>query len=159
MKAIPWLLGCALLGVSTFSVWNSGPVEISGTVTKSDGDSFWIGDREIRLFGIDAFEAGQTCEIEGRRYDCGATSIAAMRGLTRGTLTCRGDSFDRYDRLLAVCFADREDINAAMVERGHALAYRRYSRDYVDEERKAKASKSGVWAGEFETPWDYRAEN
>ena len=156
-RLAPWLLGCALFGIGAFSDWGRAPVEISGTVTRSDGDSFWIGDREIRLFGIDAFEAGQTCEIDGQRYDCGSEAIAALRYLTRRGVTCKGDRYDRYGRLLAVCFAGGQDINAAIVERGHALAYRRYSRDYVDEERTASAAKAGVWAGEFRTPWDYRA--
>ena len=158
-KSIPWLLGCALFVMGMISLHNSEPVEISGNVTRSDGDSFWIGDTEIRLFGIDAFEAGQTCGSRVQRYDCGAMSIAALRNLTRRGVTCRGNDFDRYDRLIAVCHAGGEDINAAMVERGHALAYRRYSRDYVDEEREAKATEAGVWAGEFLAPWDYRAEN
>ena len=156
MRLIPWLLGCALFGIGTFSAWHNGPVEISSTVTKSDGDSFWIGDKEIRLFGIDAFEASQICETGEQRYDCVSASIATLRELTRQGVS---HSFDQYDRLLAVCFADGEDINAAMVERGHALAYRRYSRDYVGEERKAKAAKAGAGAGEFQAPWDYRAEN
>lgn len=157
MQLAPWLLGCALFGVGAFSGWGRAPVEISGIVSRSDADSFWIGGREIRLFGIDAFEAGQTCEIGGRRHDCGSAAIAALQDLTRRGVTCKGDRYDRYGRLLAVCFADDRDINAAMVERGHALAYRRYSRDYVDEERRAEAARAGAWAGEFEAPWDFRA--
>ena len=158
-KPILWLLSGALLAVSTAFVWKNGPVEISGTVSRSDGDSFWIGGQEIRLFGIDAFEPGQICGTGVQRHDCGWASIAALRDLTRRGVICRGDAFDRYDRLVAVCFADGENINAAMVERGHALAYRRYSRDYINEERRAEAARAGVWAGEFQTPWDYRAEN
>lgn len=80
-KLAPWLLGCALFGTGAFSSWDQIPVEVSGTVDRSDGDSFWIGDREIRLFGIDAFEAGQTCKIDGYRYDCGAGSNAPRRYL------------------------------------------------------------------------------
>ncbi len=158
-RPILWSLGCTLLAIGAASVWKDDPVEISGTVTRSDGDSFWIGDQEIRLFGIDAFEAGQICGTGVQRHDCGSASIVALQELTRRGVTCRGEAFDRYDRLVAVCFADGEDINATMVERGHALAYRRYSRDYIDEERRAKDAKAGVWAGEFQAPWDYRAEN
>ena len=156
-KLAPWLLGCALFGIGAFHSWDRTPVEVGGTVDRSDGDSFWIDNSEIRLFGIDAFEAGQPCEIDGHRYDCGAVSIAALRDLTRQGVTCTGASYDRYDRLLAVCFAQGRNINAAMVERGHALAYRRYSRDYLDEERKADAAKAGAWAGDFQAPWEYRA--
>jgi hypothetical protein len=45
-----------------------------------------------------------------------------------------------------------------MVRAGFALAYRRYSNDYVDEENEARNAKRGLWAGEFTKPWDYRRE-
>jgi endonuclease YncB( thermonuclease family) len=48
------------------------------------------------------------------------------------------------------------DINALLVEQGWALAYRRYSMDYVDEENTAEASRAGMWAGEFMKPWEWR---
>jgi len=35
-----------------------------------------------------------------------------------------------------------------------ALAYRKYSNQYVPEEDKARADKRGMWAGEFVAPWD-----
>jgi len=43
-----------------------------------------------------------------------------------------------------------------MVEQGWALAYRKYSEDYVRQEAAAKASKAGVWAGEFVEPGEWR---
>ncbi len=49
-----------------------------------------------------------------------------------------------------------EDINAWMVSQGLALAYRRYSLDYVDEEADAQAARRGIWAGEFVSPWEWR---
>ncbi len=33
-----------------------------------------------------------------------------------------------------------------------ALAYRRYSLDYVDQEANAQAARRGIWAGEFVKP-------
>jgi endonuclease YncB( thermonuclease family) len=39
-----------------------------------------------------------------------------------------------------------------MVREGWALAYRRYSVDYVDEENEAHATRSGIWRGEFVLP-------
>ncbi len=43
-----------------------------------------------------------------------------------------------------------------MVSQGWALAYRRYSLDYVDEEADAQAARRGIWAGEFVRPWEWR---
>ena len=43
-----------------------------------------------------------------------------------------------------------------MVENGWAVAYRRYSRDYILDEQDAKASQRGMWSGKFIMPWDWR---
>ncbi len=43
-----------------------------------------------------------------------------------------------------------------MVSQGWALADRRYSLDYVDEEADAQAARRGIWAGEFVRPWEWR---
>ena len=43
-----------------------------------------------------------------------------------------------------------------MVSQGLALTYRRYSRDYVDEEADARAARRGIWASEFVPPWEWR---
>ena len=50
---------------------------------------------------------------------------------------------------------DGLDINAWLVQYGCALAYRKYSTRYVDEE-EAKALKRGIWSGTFTTPWEWR---
>jgi hypothetical protein len=43
------------------------------------------------------------------------------------------------------------------VSAGWALAYRRYSRDYVDAENEARKANRGMWRGTFVKPWDWRA--
>ena len=43
-----------------------------------------------------------------------------------------------------------------MVRKGWALAYRRYSMDYVDEESEAQKTGVGIWRGEFVPPWQWR---
>lgn len=55
-----------------------------------------------------------------------------------------------------MCRKGREDLNAWMVAQGLAIAYRRYSTDYVPAEDQAKAAKRGIWAGAFTTPSDWR---
>jgi len=37
-----------------------------------------------------------------------------------------------------------------------ALAYRRYSMDYVDDEAIAEKARAGLWRGAFEKPWEWR---
>ena len=43
-----------------------------------------------------------------------------------------------------------------MVEQGWALAYRKYSHDYVSREALAKVARRGVWRGTFVQPSRWR---
>ena len=40
--------------------------------------------------------------------------------------------------------------------KGWAVAYVRYSDDYIRAEHFAKTGRRRIWAGEFETPWAWR---
>ena len=59
-------------------------------------------------------------------------------------------------RLIANCFVDGYNVNARLVYKGLALAYRKYSKQFIPEEDKARVAKRGMWAGEFVAPWDWR---
>ena len=72
-------------------------------------------------------------------------------------VTCYVHDIDRYKRPVAVCSVPGvSDINAEFVKNGFAVAYRKYSTDYVDEEEVARGVRARLWAGEFEMPWDWR---
>ncbi len=71
-------------------------------------------------------------------------------------MTCEDLGRDRYKRIIAKCTVAGEDMGAWMVSQGLALAYRRYSLDYADEEGNAQAARRGIWAGEFVKPWEWR---
>jgi endonuclease YncB( thermonuclease family) len=47
-------------------------------------------------------------------------------------------------------------LNAALVAQGWALAYRKYSKDYVDQETEARTHSRGMWGGAFVEPWAWR---
>ena len=51
------------------------------------------------------------------------------------------------------------NINEWLVEKGWALAYRKYSKAYVDEEVFAMNNKAGLWQGKFLEPWVWRKIN
>mgnify|MGYP006112037135 CR=1 FL=1 len=123
-----------------------------------DGDTIWIGPTKIRLHGIDAPESKQNCQKADRSdYRCGEMATFALAEIIETHwITCKGETTDRYKRRIAVCYAGPYDINAEMVRRGWALAYRRYSMDYVDEEADARGRKVGMWQGEFMKPWEWR---
>ena len=132
--------------------------DLTGKPRIVDGDTIWIGDTRIRLHGIDSPESKQTCKkADGREYRCGEIATFALAEIIETHwITCKGETTDRYKRRISVCYVGLYDINAEMVRRGWALAYRRYSSDYVDEEAEAKSRGVGMWAGEFVAPWVWR---
>ena len=105
-----------------------------------DGGTVEIHGQRVRLFGIDAPKAASS--VYGPPASDGvADSKAASRwpiGLDALPLACQPRDVDRYGRVVAVCFKGNEDLNRWMVANGWAVAFRRYSLDYVaDEERRA----------------------
>jgi endonuclease YncB( thermonuclease family) len=140
------------------------PFSIQGelSVTRvSDGDSLRSGRLKIRLHGIDAPELKQTCtDSTGATWPCGRAARDAVSEITKAApLRCVLIDVDRYGRLIMRCFAGGTDIAEHLVENGLALAYRRYSTDYVAAETIARDRGRGVWAGTFEAPWDWRRRN
>jgi hypothetical protein len=73
-------------------------------------------------------------------------------------VTCDQRGTDRYGRVVAICRAEAEDLNAWMVRQGHAIAHRRYAEDYANAEHTALALRQGIWAGTFPEPSEWRRE-
>ena len=122
-----------------------------------DGDTIDVGAVRVRLHGVDAPESRQSCLAGERRWPCGEQATRALAGRIGGrTVSCEERDRDRYGRVVAVCHAAGEDLNAWMVRQGWALAYRKYSRAYVADESAAKAARRGIWRGRFVAPWDWR---
>ena len=131
--------------------------ELAGFATVTDGDTLTVAGQRIRLFGIDAPESKQTCVAGGQRWRCGRSATQALAKRIAGRpVVCTERDRGRYGRIVAVCRAGGEDVNAWMVSQGLALAYRKYSTVYVGQERAAKAARRGLWRGEFVAPWDWR---
>ena len=113
--------------------------------------------KRIRLYGIDAVESGQRCQKEGRPWRCGRDLAFALADKIRERpVTCSGDEFDRYKRLIARCALNGEDLGGWMVENGWAVAFRRYSVLYVEREARAREKRIGLWSSEFQMPWEWR---
>jgi endonuclease YncB( thermonuclease family) len=133
--------------------------DVVGRASVIDGDTIDIGGRRIRLHGIDAPETGQTCrDPGGRSWPCGRSATRALEDLVdRRTVACDQRDIDRYGRIVARCRVGTIDINQRLVADGLAMAYRRYSCDYVADEEAARLARRGMWDGTFEPPWDWRA--
>jgi len=157
------LLLLSLAVPSPASAADDLPFRLAGeiVVTRvSDGDSLRSGPLKIRLHGIDAPELKQTCRAaDGAVWSCGKASRAALAAMVENPLQCDLRDVDRYGRLVMRCMAGDQDIAEALVSQGLAMAYRRYSSDYVPAEEQAAAAARGMWQGRFETPWDWRKAN
>ena len=131
--------------------------DVTGRASVIDGDTIEIHGQRIRLFGIDAPESAQLCLAENKRWRCGQQAALALDDKIAGRpVACTEKDRDRYGRIVAVCRLAGEDLNAWLVTEGWALAYRRYSKDYVDEEETASAARKGIWRGTFVPPWNWR---
>lgn len=132
---------------------------IEGPAVVVDGDTIAIGAVRIRLEGIDAPEAGQQCRREtGEPWPCGTAATRLLTDLVSGqAVTCRDLGADKYGRMLGHCVAGGRDLNAEMVRRGLAWAFVTYSRAYVEVEAEARTLRIGVWQGDTEPAWVYRA--
>jgi endonuclease YncB( thermonuclease family) len=133
--------------------------DTAGIASVIDGDTIEVHGQRIRLHGIDAPESSQTClDATGRNWRCGQRAALALQDLIgRRTVTCDKRGVDRYGRTISRCLVGDIDINAWLVAQGLALAYRRYSHDYLAAEDNARAAKRGMWAGTFEPPWEWRS--
>ncbi len=132
----------------------------SGTLEVIDGDTFDIGEIRVRLFGVDAPEADQSCGTgagAGSVWACGAwvTQEVTLRFANRAA-DCTVVDTDRYGRSVARCTVDGRDIGEQLVSEGLATAYRQYSLDYVTAEKSAQIARRGIWRGEVEDPASWR---
>jgi endonuclease YncB( thermonuclease family) len=144
-------LGAGIAGAHAGDQWH-------GQVSVIDGDSLDMRGQQIRLFGVDAVEGKQTCrDAKTRRWPCGRRAAHALADfIARQPVNCIERDRDRYGRVVAVCAAPAGEINDWLVRQGWAVAYRRYSNDYVAAEEEAKAAKRNIWGGTFVNPEVFR---
>lgn len=122
--------------------------------TVVDGDTIKLNGTTVRIWGIDAPELDQRCG----HYPAGKEAARALAEIIAGrVVTCEARATDRYGRTVALCRAGVVDIGEAMVRRGMAWAFTRYSGDYVSAESKAKAEAVGIHGQICIPAWEWRA--
>lgn len=132
--------------------------DVSGSARVVDGDTIVVGNTRVRLEGIDAPETDQIClDAKGERWTCGvAVRDQLAEHIGNRDVVCADKGHDKYGRMLALCSAAGENLNEWMVTEGFALAYTRFSQQYVAQERTAREAKRGMWRGAFIAPWEWR---
>ena len=133
---------------------------INGKPRIIDGDTIHIKSNKIRLHGIDAPETKQTCKIDNEEWYCGKQSTKELKKLiNKQNVECVINDVDVYNRYIAICYIDEININQWMVKNGWAIAYRYYSKDYINEEEYANNNKLGIWKSKFMEPYLFRKKN
>ena len=125
---------------------------VAGPFIAIDGDTLARDGERYRLTGIDAPERSQTCGAEEQTWPCGDAARMRLAELIAGGAECRGDRHDRYGRLLVSCASGGTDPAAWLVEEGLAVSDGAYDRQQAE----ARASRRGLWGGDFEHPADWR---
>jgi endonuclease YncB( thermonuclease family) len=131
---------------------------VSGPGVAMSGDLLTVGGASVRLQGIAAPVAGETCQTRyGALYDCYRKSTDVLQALI-GTseVSCEITATDRTGQKIGLCKIGNTDLGAAMVARGWAFAYRRLSPAYVSPEAFAESHRLGMWAGRVEMPWQWK---
>lgn len=175
--------GCGIILAATVALALASPAaaneaRIAGPARVMDGDTLEIGARTIQLLGIDAPEAEQGCKsADGAQWRCGQAATVLLKSLILDNpVICYHPlddagwfpRDDRYGRMIAICYTiplkpggtDRTigtSLNAKMVEAGLALADRRHSRLFVEFETLPRRIRAGMWRGDFQKPWNWRA--
>ncbi|MEQ5870211.1 thermonuclease family protein [Sagittula sp. NFXS13] len=84
-----------------------------------DADTIVVDGTPVRLNGVDAPELRTAAGKNAKRW-----VVNYLRGRE---VSCELNGERSYDRWIGVCYADGQDIGAAVIAAGHALDCRRYS--------------------------------
>lgn len=144
-----------------FAIRYFGLSEFSGYARVVDGDSLIMDGKQIRLYGIDAPELKQKCQLaDGSVYNCGLKARDHLRSLVRhAQVTCTRIDVDKYQRDVSECVAGETNLNNAMVSSGWAVAFAFHTPAYLALENKARRRKVGLWRGKFVKPRIWRRMN
>ena len=148
-----------LLSLVMFSPLASADTLLRGRVIHvTDGDTLTLLDAKhqrikVRLAEIDCPEQSQPY---GKRAKLELKTLVHKKNVEITVI-----DVDRYDRVVGQVRASGVDINAEMVRRGAAWAYRRHLKrpELIQYEQAAREAALGLWAlppQEHIPPWQWR---
>lgn len=123
MKVLLHLVTLAIgasFGAGGMWVWANQPATYVGIGTVTDGDTIRLGERNIRVVGIDAPELPaepKKCRRYLERPECTNASSAALHELIDGKLvSCTEAGRDQLGRTLAICWLGNIELNVWLIE-------------------------------------------
>ena len=129
-------------------------------VSITDGDTIIVlhnGQRkEIRLYGIDCPEKGQS---HGEQAKALTSALVAGRDVN-----VEHKDTDQYKRIVGLVKIDGQSLSELIVQNGYAWVYTKYCKekfcsDWVRLEGAARQQKKGMWQDSVVIPpWEWRAE-
>ena len=148
----------AILTILCIAAPAAAEAPVTGQVRVIDADTLDVGGVRVRLQGIDAVEASQTCRTEQRvEFACGRVAADWARARWEGAwASCTNEGPGGHGRMAGVCRVGAEDIAATLVVEGFARAYPEYSRAYTAHQAAAEAREAGLWAGAHQPPASFR---
>lgn len=164
------VIALALLATPAMAAKNDPP--IVGKISKvHDGDTFFVNGIKIRLHGVDAPEAKQTCAWRnGVKVLCGKVAAERLKGLIgEKPVTCQKTGVS-FERMTARCSVDSEgkplDLGSHLVYLGFAWADPRYAtQNEVNDMIASQRARRGLWDNGhddprqgFQNPRDWREE-
>jgi len=84
-----------------------------------DADTIVVDGTPVRLNGVDAPELASRAGRDAKRW--------VVNFLRNRSVKCKLNGDRTYDRWVGTCYADGQDIGAAVIAAGHALDCRRFS--------------------------------
>ena len=131
--------------------WPAAAQEHSGIPRVVDGNTIIINFQKIRLHGIEAPNAEQLCEIDGKSWLCGWEATNALAHIVgRHWVSCRQKRLNEGKIVDATCFAgDVLNINAWMVRNGWATAQSQTNTRFLQLEKLAQQEQIGIWRTKY----------
>ena len=139
---------CLILA-SIFFIFNASFAnQILGSAKVVDGDTIKINGKKIRFGGIDSPERGEI----GHQF----SKDKLIEKVGKKIVICfKEKNNDYWNRIIAECFIENENISSYMVKNGYACDYVKYSnKKYAKEEEYAKSNKLGIWKMKFNPTWE-----
>ncbi|MBE9605866.1 thermonuclease family protein [Acetobacteraceae bacterium H6797] len=157
--------GIAGLGLST-RLFGSAPDQQdwsapAADVRVVDGETLRLGDRVVRLYGVNVPARGEKCaDSTGRGFDCGAAAAERLSMLIQNrALNCLVHGRDAFGRALGVCQAGEVALNGGLVAAGWALAEEGGQAGLLLVEKQARDAGKGLWAAGMTPPEGWRNRN